>query len=1549
MSITNQSSLAWLAGEVQATLASFHVELQPLRGLSNADLDSRLSRLVTCDAKAHAIFGAFSMASCEPLSNYAAAMQAVLQLWQQSPHLVTDDGLSELLAAGQSLAEFLRITTEKEPYSELSLFTPYQRMGDIASRTIHPLDLWHARQRQSSMTAWLADNVVQQLQADALERLSFQTADAILSDQVDSLMLGLIRYKKTDAATQLQLLCDWRMTQTNQPQQILLGTLLLHVIDALDRGHLTLDTFLKRYLLGSMAWLKGGQCDVDRLLNEAAFFNFVAWQCQTTRSTEFVDLLPAAIHLNRLATLANWLPLKGCSYVRAYFGQHARDLISAAQSAIDVAHQGWQAFCANDVPEAMQANVAYLPLSFEMMGQCLETWHACAHELNKVLQRIVLDSGLRAQRDVRVEVATALLTLRALVVDHHHLEEADIEPRLRDLTRRLESVCNQQPAGAFELWMLELQQRQGRMTARSLSVQQLIQKLIEIESILKHLWTYPEESETLGLVPEKLQQMQSVAHSLGLLDFVAAVQPVREKVVELIQKNQPMDAIVQQKMTVDFASLGLLLSVWLYEPNASHQNLRSMDWAFPLDTLPNVDVTPAPVLVSADGQEAAEESIDGVQQMEHQDLLDVPAIDGRVDDMSRVAALASAQLFALLPADFLDLPNSTPTPAALPDAPIESEMLAQAKVIGDLEISIPLYQAYLNETDEWSRQLAHALSEWALDPSQPMPHHAPTWAHAVAGSSATVGFTNCALLAQAVEQLALSVEAQDVHLNDIAQTLSAAADEIRRLLHQFAAGFIKAADPRILERIQQYLETPTLPPPMMADDQSASDDAEMLSVFVEESAQILPELGAALQAWTQSPSRRDYKTQALRLLHTLKGSARLVGEHTLAQKAHELESQIESTGDAPTTFSLSSLLMSYDGLMVASQLPNLVQTADTKHSLSRSNAALVPSGETIRIPSSAVERLVNQAGEIMIARARMETEIAHSLHILTDLGAQAQRLRDQLRELEWQTESQMQSRHAQISDQANSFDPFELDRLTRTQELTRFMAEALGDISTLQRSLQRSLNAAEDDLAMQLRQTRDLQRQLLRTRMVEFESISERLHRLVRMTSQELGKAVQLTIQNSGQEIDRAVLERVLPAFEHLLRNAVVHGIERPDVREAKAKNPEGHIQIQLSQQNNDVIVTLGDDGQGIDREALLRKAQQLSLQVESDADPSELIFMSGLSTSTEVSELAGRGIGLDVVRAQVQALGGRVEVKFAKDVGTTFKLIIPLTTAVTQIVLVRTGNLITGIPGNLVMSVIRAEQSEVTDAQHSGEFSYGGQTYPFYKLSQLLQVPGKSMELEQAKLFVMLLQSAGRIIALQIDEVIGNQEVVVKNLGAQLAQMPGLAGITVLPTGATALIYNPVALATVYGARLTSLAQAASGAEQAIAPLQSDAHVQIAPLVLVVDDSITMRRVLQRLLQREGYRVALAFDGKQALDSLRVEMPALVLSDVEMPRMDGFELLQSIRSSDRLSDLPVVMMTSRIADKHREHAKALGASEYLGKPYSENELLALLKRYVNW
>jgi len=615
----------------------------------------------------------------------------------------------------------------------------------------------------------------------------------------------------------------------------------------------------------------------------------------------------------------------------------------------------------------------------------------------------------------------------------------------------------------------------------------------------------------------------------------------------------------------------------------------------------------------------------------------------------------------------------------------------------------------------------------------------------------------------------------------------------------------------------------------------------------------------------------------------------------------------------------------------------------------------------VRIRTQLLDRLLAQAGEVIITRSRLEAELSQLSTSLLDLTGNLDRLRQQLRDIEVQAESQMQSRLAQAKDSAQSFDPLEFDRFTRVQELTRMMAESVNDVATVQRSLQKTVQATEDDLSAQARQTRELQRGLLRTRMVEFEGISERLYRVVRQASKDTGKQVRLDITGGSIEMDRGVLERMTPAFEHLLRNCVAHGIEDAAARTGAGKDASGLIVIDLHHEGNDVSVSFRDDGAGLNIARIAQRAYSLGLLPQgapvSPEQAAELIFQPGFSTAEQVSELAGRGIGMDVVRADVAALGGRIETHSTPGQGTTFKLVLPLTTAVTHVVMMRAGDLSVGVPSNLVELVQRVSATELELAYANAHHPFGGEEIPFFWSGALLQTTARSDRQTGRANTVVVVRSAAQRIAMHVDEVLGNQEVVVKNLGPQLSTLPGMAGISVLASGAVALIYNPVALASVHGEQARALqarepvrkADDAPGAQDAQAPVLPVAEpvVPQVPLVLVVDDSITVRRVTQRLLQREGYRVALAADGLQALERLQEERPALVLSDIEMPRMDGFDLARNIRADQALADLPIIMITSRIAEKHREHAKQLGVNHYLGKPYSEEELLRLVRSYT--
>ncbi len=628
-------------------------------------------------------------------------------------------------------------------------------------------------------------------------------------------------------------------------------------------------------------------------------------------------------------------------------------------------------------------------------------------------------------------------------------------------------------------------------------------------------------------------------------------------------------------------------------------------------------------------------------------------------------------------------------------------------------------------------------------------------------------------------------------------------------------------------------------------------------------------------------------------------------------------------------------------------------------------------GGVVRVRAPLLERLVSHAGEVGIARARIESDMGQLQGALKELTDNLDRLRRQLRDLELQAETQMASRLEAARHSQQAFDPLEMDRFTRVQELTRMLAESVGDVGTVQRGIQLTLQSTEDQLAFQARLTRDLQDDLLRARMVEFDTLSDRLYRVVRQAAKESGKQVRLNLVGGAIELDRSVLDRMAPAFEHLLRNAVAHGIESPAVREATGKDPHGIIEVSLHQAGNEVRIEVRDDGAGLNLARIAERARRLGL-LKDDAKPTEgelagLIFTPGFSTADQVTELAGRGVGMDVVRAEVTSLGGRIETASATGRGTAFQLVLPLTTAVTQVVALACGELHMAVPATLVETVRRVPVAEVEAAYQSGMLRHGDTEVPFFWLGSLLQ-HGLRGAAEGKTTHVVIARSAQQRVALHVSQVLGNQEVVVKNLGPQLGRLPGLAGMSLLASGETVLIYNPVALATIYGddarQRLVQWLRSEPAVpvmdqlvepslEETLAvvsPMIEGAIPRIenrAPLVMVVDDSLTVRRVTQRLLLREGYRVVLARDGLDALEQLADERPAVMLSDIEMPRMDGFDLVRNVRNDARLQDLPVIMITSRIAQKHREHAQELGVDHYLGKPYDEEALLALVRSYV--
>lgn len=743
-------------------------------------------------------------------------------------------------------------------------------------------------------------------------------------------------------------------------------------------------------------------------------------------------------------------------------------------------------------------------------------------------------------------------------------------------------------------------------------------------------------------------------------------------------------------------------------------------------------------------------------------------------------------------------------------------------------------------------------------------------------------------------------------------------------------------------------------------------DADLLPIFLEEAQELIPFIGQQLRTWAATPADTAAQQALQRALHTLKGSARMAGAMRLGELTHQMETRViaamkEGTPDAALFHELTA---SFDRI---GDLHDALVRGETAPAAPAPTPAAAPSGPVpvvlglraqtaaplpgapaepeqaaramLRVRADVVDRLVNEAGEVSIARSRIEGEIRNFKQSLKELTDNVIRLRAQLREVEIQAETQMQSRLSMAQDAHQEFDPLEFDRFTRLQELTRMMAESVNDVSTVQQALLKNIDEAEAALVAQARMNRELQQQLMHIRMVPLSSITERLHRIVRQTAKELDKQAVLTVQGEGVELDRSVLEKMTAPFEHLLRNAVAHGLEGEAEREIAGKPATGQISLVARQEGNEVVLTVSDDGAGIDLDRVRAKAVELGmLAPDEEAAPArllEMIFQPGFSTASEVTQIAGRGVGMDVVRNEIASLGGRIEVASEKGRGTTFTIYLPLTLAVTQAVLVHAGGQVYAVPSSMVEQVQELRPEALAEVYRKGQVEWLGNVYPLHYLPRLL---GDDTTQPEARAYtsIMLLRSGSQRCALHVDSLEGNQEIVIKNIGPQLARVTGISGATVLGNGRIVLIINPVQLAHRETPHVS--ARVSMPAREALTT---------TPVIMVVDDSLTVRKITGRLLAKEGYQVITAKDGVDALQQLQETLPAVMLVDIEMPRMDGFELTKNVRGDPRTRHIPIIMITSRTAEKHRNYAKELGVNVYLGKPYQEEELLAHIERFV--
>lgn len=604
--------------------------------------------------------------------------------------------------------------------------------------------------------------------------------------------------------------------------------------------------------------------------------------------------------------------------------------------------------------------------------------------------------------------------------------------------------------------------------------------------------------------------------------------------------------------------------------------------------------------------------------------------------------------------------------------------------------------------------------------------------------------------------------------------------------------------------------------------------------------------------------------------------------------------------------------------------------------------------EMVRVSAELLNDLVNYAGEASIYRSRIEQQVNAFSYNLVELDQTVSRLREQLRNLDMETEAQILFRYEREAEsEKDDFDPLEMDRYSTMQQLSRALMETTSDISSIQTMFDGLVRESETLLLQQSRVNTDLQEGLMRTRMVSFQGLVPRMRRLVRQTSKELNKKVELHLLGEQGEMDRTLLERITAPLEHILRNAISHGIESVRERKEMGKPSMGQIRLAIAREGGDVVVQVADDGAGMNLQAIREKAIERGLMTENtvlrDEDILQFVFEAGFSTAKNVTQVSGRGVGMDVVNSEIKQLGGSLYIDSVPDKGTAITMRLPFTLAVNQALLFTVGEENYAVPLTSIEGIVRMSQAELEHflSDQDARYFYAGNEYRVQSMSAMLG-NGVARIPPGIRMFpVMLVRIGDYRAAIQVEHLLGSREIVVKSVGPQLSTVRGISGATILGNGDVVLILDIGTIIRV-GATLAQEAAVAHTVESGAGAISRE-----RPLVMVVDDSITVRKVTTRLLERNNMDVITAKDGVDAVSILQEHIPDVMLLDIEMPRMDGFELATYMRNEASLQEVPIIMITSRTGDKHRKRAMGIGVNGYLGKPYQEGDLLDSIGRLV--
>ncbi|RKS19958.1 chemosensory pili system protein ChpA (sensor histidine kinase/response regulator) [Pseudomonas sp. WPR_5_2] len=892
----------------------------------------------------------------------------------------------------------------------------------------------------------------------------------------------------------------------------------------------------------------------------------------------------------------------------------------------------------------------------------------------------------------------------------------------------------------------------------------------------------------------------------------------------------------------------------------------------------------------------------------------------------------------------------------------------------DRELDEEIVSIFLEEAVDILDSANQALQRWLNEPLNAAPLSSlQRDLHTLKGGARMAEVEPVGDLAHELESLYEGLVDRRYNYNEmLAQLLQSSHDRLAQLLEQLQRHEPMGDPGELVEAIRAFRQghaghAEVIEP--AASNDATHHDSELLDIFLEEGFDIIESSGAALVRWQAEPTNRQEVETLLRDLHTLKGGARMVEITPIGDLAHELEFLYEglSTGVLKPTATLFELLQrSHDRLAqmldaarAGEPLPPADRLLDAIRNFSHPVVPEVPAqvavpatakldtpllqadpgADMVKVSAELLDDLVNLAGETSIFRGRIEQQVSDAQVALNEMETTIERMRDQLRRLDTETQGRILSRQQVDAERLGyeEFDPLEMDRHSQLQQLSRALFESASDLLDLKETLDRCNQDAENLLQQQGRINTELQEGLMRTRMVPFERMLPRLKRIVRQVSEELGKDVEFIVGNAEGEMDRNVLERMAAPLEHMLRNAVDHGLESAQARVAAGKPAQGRITLDLLREGGDIIFDIRDDGAGVPLDAVRRKAIKRGLLDSSgdisDHDVLQFILQPGFSTAEKITQISGRGVGMDVVHEEVRQLGGTMSIDSVPGQGVHFRIRLPFTVSVNRALMVQCGEDQYAIPLNTIDGIVRVLPNELEGhfRLDPPAYEYAGQRYELCYLGELLKTSPRPKLLGQSlPLPVLLVQCNERHIAVQVDAMTGTREIVVKSLGPQFAAVQGVSGATILGDGRVVLILDLLAPIRALQAHVP----------QRPANLEVEVEPQRPLLVMVVDDSVTVRKVTSRLLERHGMNVLTAKDGVDAMLLLEEHMPDIMLLDIEMPRMDGFEVAKQVRGDERLQHLPIIMITSRTGQKHRDRAMAIGVNDYLGKPYQESVLL---------